>query len=76
MTTPGEGASEPPIPDLGWTAGVVRLFLGSNLSALFLIFATIATLIFVPVVFSVIHRKHGKAAKAAPAGEHGVLHVV
>src|SRR6476661_148364 len=27
-----------------------------------LIFATIATLIFVPVVFSVIHRNHGKAA--------------
>ncbi len=38
-----------------------------------LIFATIATLIFVPVVFSVIHRNHGKAP-AAP-GEHGVPHV-
>ncbi|CAN5229668.1 efflux RND transporter permease subunit [soil metagenome] len=41
-----------------------------------LIFATIATLIFVPVVFSVIHRNHGKAAKAAPAGDHGVSHAV
>jgi multidrug efflux pump subunit AcrB len=41
-----------------------------------LIFATIATLIFVPVVFSVIHRNHGKSAKAAPAGDHGVAHVV
>ena len=30
-----------------------------------LIFATIATLIFVPVVFSVIHRNHGKPAKRA-----------
>jgi multidrug efflux pump subunit AcrB len=40
-----------------------------------LIFATIATLIFVPVVFSVIHRNHGKAPHAAPQGtpgEHGV----
>jgi multidrug efflux pump subunit AcrB len=36
-----------------------------------LIFATIATLIFVPVVFSVIHRKHGKAP-----GAHGVTDVV
>ena len=41
-----------------------------------LIFATIATLIFVPVVFSVIHRNHGKTAKAAPAGDHGASHVV
>ena len=41
-----------------------------------LIFATIATLIFVPVVFSVIHRNHGKSAKAAPAGDHGVANVV
>jgi multidrug efflux pump subunit AcrB len=32
-----------------------------------LIFATIATLIFVPVVFSVIHRNHGKTA---PGAEH------
>ena len=39
-----------------------------------LIFATIATLIFVPVVFSVIHRNHGKPT-AAPAGDHGVAHV-
>ena len=38
-----------------------------------LIFATIATLIFVPVVFSVIHRNHGKAA--APSDDHGVAHV-
>ena len=41
-----------------------------------LIFATIATLIFVPVVFSVIHRNHRKTAKAAPAGDHGASHVV
>ncbi len=43
-----------------------------------LIFATIATLIFVPVVFSVIHRNHGKVSKEAPngaPGEHGVPHV-
>ncbi len=40
-----------------------------------LIFATIATLIFVPVVFSVIHRNHGRARDQAP-GEHGVPHVV
>ena len=39
-----------------------------------LIFATIATLIFVPVVFSVIHRNHGKPA-TAPDGGHGVAHV-
>jgi multidrug efflux pump subunit AcrB len=39
-----------------------------------LIFATIATLIFVPVVFSVIHRNHGKPARA-PDGGHGVAHV-
>ncbi len=39
-----------------------------------LIFATIATLIFVPVVFSVIHRKHGKAPGDA-ADAHGVSHV-
>ncbi len=32
-----------------------------------LIFATVATLIFVPVVFSVIHRHHGKTAAAASA---------
>ena len=41
-----------------------------------LIFATIATLIFVPVVFSVIHRNHGKSAAAVPAGDHGVANVV
>ena len=38
-----------------------------------LIFATVATLIFVPVVFSVIHRHHGKTATAA--GPPGVPHV-
>jgi hypothetical protein len=31
-----------------------------------LVFATIATLIFVPVVFSVIHRSHRRAAQATP----------
>ncbi len=31
-----------------------------------LVFATIATLIFVPVVFSVIHRNHGKTAEPKP----------
>ncbi|MBI2736588.1 MAG: efflux RND transporter permease subunit [Rhodospirillales bacterium] len=35
-----------------------------------LIFATVATLIFVPVVFSVIHRHHGKTAPAAPGVPH------
>jgi multidrug efflux pump subunit AcrB len=39
-----------------------------------LIFATIATLMFVPVVFSVVHRHHGKKA-AAPAETAGVPHV-
>lgn len=34
-----------------------------------LIFATIATLIFVPVVFSVIHRHHGRTVKAASSAE-------
>ena len=38
-----------------------------------LVFATIATLIFVPVVFSVVHRHHGKAA-AAPAAAPGAPH--
>jgi multidrug efflux pump subunit AcrB len=41
-----------------------------------LIFATVATLIFVPVVFSVIHRNHGKSARAAPAGGQGAANVV
>lgn len=36
-----------------------------------LVFATIATLLFVPVVFSIIHRNHGKSAKVATAGDHG-----
>jgi len=31
-----------------------------------LVFATIATLIFVPVVFSVIHRNHGKTSAPKP----------
>jgi multidrug efflux pump subunit AcrB len=39
-----------------------------------LVFATIATLIFVPVVFSVVHRHHGKAA-AAPAAAPGAPHI-
>jgi multidrug efflux pump subunit AcrB len=33
-----------------------------------LIFATVATLIFVPVVFSVVHRHHGKTVAAAAPG--------
>ena len=40
-----------------------------------LIFATIATLIFVPVVFSVIHRHHGKAAVQPAKDAHGAPHV-
>ena len=39
-----------------------------------LIFATIATLIFVPVVFSLVHRKHGNVA-VAEKDAHGVPHV-
>jgi len=39
-----------------------------------LVFATIATLIFVPVVFSVVHRKHGKVAMAGK-DVRGVPHV-
>ncbi len=39
-----------------------------------LIFATIATLVFVPVVFSVIHRHYGKVAQA-PAAVPGAPHV-
>jgi multidrug efflux pump subunit AcrB len=39
-----------------------------------LIFATIATLMFVPVVFSVVHRHHGKKA-VVPAATAGVPHV-
>jgi CzcA family heavy metal efflux pump len=35
-----------------------------------LIFATVATLIFVPVVFSVIHRNHGRTVEAAPGVPH------
>jgi len=40
-----------------------------------LIFATIATLIFVPVVFSVVHRNHGKAAPKVHATAPGEPHV-
>src|SRR3954462_218509 len=39
-----------------------------------LVFATIATLIFVPVVFSLVHRKHGKVA-VAEKDARGVPHV-
>ena len=39
-----------------------------------LVFATIATLMFVPVVFSVVHRHHGKAA-SVPAAVPGAPHV-
>jgi multidrug efflux pump subunit AcrB len=37
-----------------------------------LIFATAATLVFVPVVFSIVHRNFGK--KPAPGGAVGELH--
>ncbi|MGQ3299508.1 efflux RND transporter permease subunit [Reyranella sp.] len=40
-----------------------------------LIFATIATLIFVPVVFSLVHRNHGRAADKADAAVPGAPHV-
>jgi multidrug efflux pump subunit AcrB len=35
-----------------------------------LIFATIATLMFVPVVFSMVHKKQGVTADAAPEKPH------
>ncbi|MBA8884577.1 efflux RND transporter permease subunit [Dokdonella fugitiva] len=38
-----------------------------------LVFATVATLLFVPVVFSIIHSRHGRKAPVAPA--IGVPHV-
>ena len=38
-----------------------------------LTFATFATLIFVPVVFSVVHRNHGKTSAGTP-GSHGASH--
>jgi len=38
-----------------------------------LIFATVATLMFVPVVFSVVHRNHGKQPTASGDGQ-GVVH--
>jgi CzcA family heavy metal efflux pump len=37
-----------------------------------LVFATVATLVFVPVVFSIVHRKYGQ--KASPTGAVGDLH--
>ncbi len=37
-----------------------------------LIFATAATLVFVPVVFSIVHRNHGR--KSVPGGAVGELH--
>jgi multidrug efflux pump subunit AcrB len=37
-----------------------------------LVFATIATLIFVPVVFSIVHEKHGKKSVPSPAGKFHV----
>jgi multidrug efflux pump subunit AcrB len=40
-----------------------------------LIFATIATLMFVPVVFSLVHRHHGKKAAVPPDAAAGVAHV-
>jgi multidrug efflux pump subunit AcrB len=39
-----------------------------------LIFATVATLVFVPVVFSLVHRRYGQQA-AAPLDDGGVAHV-
>jgi multidrug efflux pump subunit AcrB len=39
-----------------------------------LIFATVATLVFVPVVFSLVHRRHGQKV-AAPRDGAGVPHV-
>ena len=38
-----------------------------------LIFATIATLIFVPVVFSIVHRNHGKPAAAPAASRRAAM---
>jgi multidrug efflux pump subunit AcrB len=38
-----------------------------------LIFATVATLFFVPVVFSIIHRRYGQ--KPAPQSSFGEAHV-
>jgi multidrug efflux pump subunit AcrB len=38
-----------------------------------LTFATIATLFFVPVVFSIVHRRYGR--KPAPQDSFGVAHV-
>jgi multidrug efflux pump subunit AcrB len=34
-----------------------------------LVFATLATLVFVPVVFSIVHRRHGTKAAPGPVGE-------
>lgn len=38
-----------------------------------LIFATIATLVFVPVVFSIVHARHGKPAMSPATGESHVV---
>ena len=37
-----------------------------------LVFATVATLVFVPVVFSIVHDRHGK--KSAPGTVAGEIH--
>ena len=39
-----------------------------------LVFATVATLVFVPVVFSIVHRRYGEKTKPGPAV--GELHAV
>ncbi|MFZ2208674.1 MAG: efflux RND transporter permease subunit, partial [Porticoccaceae bacterium] len=39
-----------------------------------LLFATIATLVFVPVVFAIIHGRHPSAPSFAPAGEPNAIH--
>jgi multidrug efflux pump subunit AcrB len=40
-----------------------------------LVFATIATLVFVPVVFSIVHRRHGQAGPARTAPAEELAHV-
>jgi multidrug efflux pump subunit AcrB len=40
-----------------------------------LVFATIATLVFVPVLFSIVHRRHGETAAAAAPPEGQLAHV-
>ena len=39
-----------------------------------LLFATLATLVFVPVVFAIIHGRRPSASSFAPAGEPDVTH--